>query len=106
MGLKVEQQESSQVVVVPKGKIDVCNSQEFKEELLAVSDQGYSEIVIDFKNVERIDSSGLGKLLAIYKKLRGSNGELRIINVKNDYIKKMFKMINLDQLIKIEGLEK
>lgn len=90
------------VVLKPKGRIDVVNSQNLKQELLDLYNEGISEIIIDFSEISSIDSSGLGKLLLFQKKLKERGGQLKIINVTNDYIQNMFKMIHLDKVIKID----
>lgn len=95
---------SDYATVIPKGQIDITNSGELKEALLALMDEGFNMITLDFTNVNAIDSSGLGKLLLFQNKLRERQGELQIINVHNDYIRKMFSMIYLYKVIKIEGL--
>ncbi len=95
----------NQAVVIPDGRIDITNSQDLKKKLLDIFDEGFDEIVIDFSNISSIDSSGLGKLLLFHKKLKERGGELRIINVGSDYVKKMFSMIHLNKVINIEGLE-
>ena len=92
-------------VVIPQGKIDFSNSQDLKEELLDVYDEGFNEIIIDFSNISSIDSSGLGKILLFHKKLKEREGELKIRNISSDYVKKMFNMIHLDKIINIEGME-
>ena len=58
----------NQVVVKPVGNIDFSNSQELKDELLELFEQDYKKVVMDFSEVESIDSSGLGKLLLFHKK--------------------------------------
>jgi anti-sigma B factor antagonist len=92
------------VIIKPEGRIDVVNSQNLKQELLNLYNEGISEIVIDFSKITSIDSSGLGKLLLFQKKLKERGGELRIINVTNDYIQNMFKMIHLNKVIRIDDM--
>ncbi len=94
----------NKVTIKPVGRIDVVNSQTLKQELLNLYNEGINEIVIDFSNITCIDSSGLGKLLLFQKKLKERGGELRIINVTNDYIQNMFKMIHLNKVINIENM--
>ncbi|WP_211274632.1 STAS domain-containing protein [Anaerobacillus arseniciselenatis] len=95
---------NSKVTLIPEGRIDVVNSQNLKQELLNLYNDGVNEIIIDFSKITSIDSSGLGKLLLFQKKLKERGGELRIINVTNDYIQNMFKMIHLNKVIKIENM--
>lgn len=92
------------VIIKPEGRIDVVNSQNLKQELLNLYNEGINEIVIDFSKITSIDSSGLGKLLIFQKKLKERGGELTIINVTNGYIQNMFKMIQLNKVIKIDNM--
>lgn len=94
----------NKVTIKPEGRIDVVNSQTLKQELLNLFNEGINEIIIDFSKITSIDSSGLGKLLLFQKKLKERGGELSIINVTNDYIQNMFKMIHLNKVIKIENM--
>ncbi|UMZ74489.1 STAS domain-containing protein [Natranaerofaba carboxydovora] len=100
--MKVEKKEDGSVLIIPEGKIDITNSSDLKETLLSVYNEGYDTIIIDFEKVYGIDSSGLGKLLLIQKKLSERNGKLKIINVTSDYVNKMFSMIHLNKVIEIE----
>ena len=99
--MKIKKNEN-EVIVIPEGKIDFSNSEDFKEKLLDVYEEGYNEIIIDFSNISSIDSSGLGKILLFHKKLKDRNGDLKIRNITSDYVKKMFNMIHLDQVVNIE----
>jgi anti-anti-sigma factor len=93
----------NQVVVKPVGNIDFSNSQKLKDKLLELFEQDYKKVVMDFSEVESIDSSGLGKLLLFHKKLKEREGNLVIRNVESDYIKNMFEMIHLNKVIDIEA---
>lgn len=100
--MNVNKEGNTRAILKPEGRIDVVTSQDLKERLLELYNEGYNFIVIDFSEVSSIDSSGLGKLLLFQKKLKERNGSLSIINVKTEYIKNMFKMIHLDKVIDIE----
>ncbi|MGF7186307.1 anti-sigma B factor antagonist [Desulfitispora alkaliphila] len=101
--MKITRKNNNEATITPDGKIDISNSHELKQNLLTLYDEGVSNITIDFTNVISIDSSGLGKLLLFQKKLKERNGELRVVNITSDYVKKMFTMIHLDKVIKIES---
>ena len=93
-----------EVIVIPEGKIDFSNAEDFKENVLNIYNEGYRKIIIDLSNVSTIDSSGLGKILLFHKKLQEKDGELIIRNITSDYVRKMFNMINLDKIINIDGI--
>lgn len=101
--MQVERKGKDDVTIIPNERIDITNSSEFKQLFLTLYDEGYSNITIDFSNVSGIDSSGLGKLLLFQKKLKERQGELRIINISSEYVRKMFNMIHLYKVINIEG---
>lgn len=106
MRMNVMKESNSKAVIKPEGRIDVVTSQDLKDMLLELYNEGFDHIVIDFSLVTSIDSSGLGKLLLFQKKLKERNGGLSVINVTSDYIKNMFQMIHLDKVIDIEYAEK
>lgn len=100
--MQIERKEESAYLIL-EGKIDITNSSELKENLLQIYNEGFDSIIIDFANVYGIDSSGLGKLLLIQKKLSERDGKLKIININSDYVRKMFSMIHLNKVIDIDS---
>lgn len=100
MDIKKEINDGKAIVYL-EGEIDFTNSQDFKNELLKIYDQNIKDVEIDFGRLESIDSSGLGKILLFNKKLEEIDGELKIKNVKSEYIREMFEMIQLNKVIKI-----
>ncbi len=101
--IKVDKNDET-AVVSPEEKIDVSNAKNFKEELITLYEQGFEEIIVDFADVERIQSSGVGALLSFNDKLLKDGGKLKIINVNKDYIKKIFEMTKLHKIIEVEGM--
>lgn len=102
MEAKINLIDDSKVVISPLENIDFSNAHKFKEKLLEVFNDDYKMVIIDFAKVESIDSSGLGKLLLFHKKLKENDKTLIIRNIESDYLKKMFDMIHLNKVIKIE----
>lgn len=89
-------------VVSPGERIDISNSEELKQVLLSLFQQGHQFITLDFEGVDMIDSSGVGKLLLFQKKLRESGGQLKIKNVTSGKIQKLFNILHLEKAITIE----
>jgi anti-anti-sigma factor len=58
-------------------------SYDLKLKLLDLVQEGYTNIVLDFKHVNIIDSIGLGILLKTQQSLRGVNGQLSIENASS-----------------------
>lgn len=91
-------------VVIPPDRVDLTNSHSFKEALQEVYDKGYKIVQVDFSNLYFIDSAGLAQLIVYQKKYKEKGGELKIINMKHAYIRRLFERIDLHTVINIEGL--
>ncbi|MBP6136883.1 MAG: STAS domain-containing protein [Clostridiaceae bacterium] len=57
-------------------------------------------IVLDFKELEYISSSGIRQVVAAYKKAKAMDAEFSVINVGDD-VMEVFKLTNLDKKIHI-----
>jgi len=84
------------------GVIDFKNSDLMEDEVLKLMNKNYKILVIDFDEVESIDSSGIGKLLMLNKKLQSQDRELVLSNVNSDYLKNIFETISLKEIMKFE----
>jgi anti-sigma B factor antagonist len=56
--------------------------------------------VIDFAQTGYIDSSGLGVLVSLSKKIREQGGELRLSSLNED-LRTLFELTKLDTLFRI-----
>lgn len=101
--MKVDYLGKKPVVILPQS-VDLSNSNEFKQVLLSLYQEGHKTILVDFTKLESLDSSGLGKLLLFHKKLKDRGGELKIIKVQNENIRKMLSIIQIHRVINIEGI--
>lgn len=89
--------------IIPDECINLTNAEDLKEEFLKlVEEKNINNIVLDFNRVEKIDSSGLGKLLLFNKIIGEKQGELKIENVESQYVRKVFNMVNLSETMNIE----
>jgi len=72
------------VVVDVEGQLIVGNRQELKQKVLDELERGEKKFLIDFAQTGYIDSSGLGVLVSLSKKIREQGGELRLANLNDD----------------------
>ncbi len=91
------------VVKLPK-KVIIPYSRQFKVTLQSAYDQGYNKIFLDCKDLQMFDTAGISGVAVFQKKLKDRGGELKIINVANDYIKEMFRAIKLNTIVSVEEL--
>jgi anti-sigma B factor antagonist len=91
---------SGVAVLQVEGQLIVGNSQELKELVQTALDQGERRLLIDFSRTGYIDSSGLGALVSISKKIREAGGELRLSGLNED-LRSLFELTKLDTLFAI-----
>src|SRR5687768_411919 len=87
-------------VIDVEGQLIVGNRQELKQKVLEELDKGARKFLIDFSNTGYIDSSGLGVLVSLSKKIREQGGELRLANLNED-LRTLFELTKLDTLFNI-----
>ena len=84
------------------GELDVSTSDKLKEYLHKLADQEMLDMKINLENLEYIDSTGLGVMIGVLKKLKVGNKEIYIINPRNN-VRKIFNITGLDKIFKLEG---
>ena len=82
------------------GQLIVGNRQELKTLVQDGLDRGERKFLIDCSRTGYIDSSGLGALVTLSKKVRESNGDLRIAGLNED-LRALFELTKLDTLFHI-----
>lgn len=73
------------------GKLMFSDNQRFKDIIAILRNHDVSSIILDFKQVEFIDSAGLGMLLMAREEATNANKELVLSNPQGQ-VKKMFEI--------------
>ena len=89
-------------VFLPKGDLDIYNSKEFKNQVTNKFNEKNQDILIDGKDLDYLDSTGLGALISILKTVKDTNYKIYIENIKPN-IRKLFYITELDKLFIIRG---
>jgi len=99
MAFTVRKQGGVQVIDVD-GQLIVGNRQDLKQRVLDALEAGDRKFLIDFTRTGYIDSSGLGVLVSLSKKIRDEGGDLRLAGLNED-LKTLFELTKLDTLFAI-----
>lgn len=86
--------------VEPTGILDGMRAAEFRQEITEYVEQGAKVILIDFKEVTFMDSSGLGALVLSLKTIRNNSARMYICSV-NEQIKMLFELTSMDRVFDI-----
>jgi anti-sigma B factor antagonist len=63
-------------------------------------DEGQKNFIFNFNDCNFIDSTGLGALVAVYKKCAEKNGSIKLKGLKPE-VEKLFKLTRLDKVFEI-----
>lgn len=88
------------VCVAVEGEVDVATAPKLKEILYDLIAAGNYDLVLDFKKVRYIDSTGMGVLVGALKRVREHDGRILLI-CTNVRIQKLFTITGLSRVFDI-----
>ena len=88
------------VLVTLAGSIYVEEAAQIRESLIGYIDRGHKTFIVDLGNVDYIDSSGLGTLVAIQKRALQNGGSVIIKGMKG-LVKDLFELTRLTKVFEI-----
>lgn len=90
----------NQVKANIKGAITEADSEQLNIAFTELREASENKVVIDLKHVPTISSSGIGKLIALYRRLREQRKDFEINGI-HENLHTLFTSIHLDKLFKI-----
>ena len=72
-----------------------------RQKLLNHIDKGHNRFVVNLSNVDYIDSSGLGVLVAIHKRSLQHGGSVAISGLKGT-VKELFELTRLNKVFEVQ----
>lgn len=85
------------------GEIDHHCARGIREEIDETAQRAMPrELILDFRDVTFMDSSGIGLVMGRYSLMQELGGELRVVNLST-HIRKVMKLAGLDRLAVIEN---
>ncbi len=91
---------AGRTVVTVDGEIDCYTSPALREQLLTLIRAGHHHLVLDLDQVEFLDSTGLGVLVGMLKRVRNHDGTLDLV-CSQDRILKIFRITGLHHVFPI-----
>lgn len=84
-------------VIEPTGILDSTQAEGFRQTVDDALSEGCRTILIDLKNITFIDSSGLGSLVMVLKKVRAADCKMYICSI-NDQVRMLFDLTGMDRV--------
>lgn len=99
MAFETREEGSFTVILVDESRLDASIAESFKVYLFDQIESGKDKLVVDLSPVRFMDSSGLGALVAGFKKTRGS-GSFTLASAQ-PAVKDLFDLTSMDKLFKL-----
>ena len=97
--MKVEEKGNFLILKIEEKKLGVENIVNVKKSIIeAMDNTSKNHVVLDFSQIEYLDSSGMGMLLSLQKKSQGK--ELRLYGLTSTVLN-LLKLTKLDTIFKI-----
>lgn len=91
--------DGAEATVVASGEIDLASSPDLRRELRALLDDGVRRIVLDLGAVTFVDSSGLGVLVGVLKRINEGDGDGSLeIRGLNGPVRRVFEITGLHEV--------
>jgi anti-sigma B factor antagonist len=89
-------------VVEVAGELDLYTAPNFRESVLdAAGDQDPPKVIVDFRSLGFIDSSGLGAIVACLKHLRERGGDLALSAPEGSGLRRLLDLTGLDRVLTV-----
>ena len=89
-------------VVAISGQVDLATAPALKERMLELVTTGHEHLVCDLTATEFLDSTALGALVSVHKRLRLRGGEMRLV-CTSPSILKVFDITGLNRVFPIHA---
>jgi len=94
--------QNTKTILRVHGELDCISAQDLRPELDRLVSDGRQEIMVDLSELKLIDSSGVGALVGLYKRVRAGGGAVRFVGVKEQPLV-IFKLLRLDQVFELQS---
>ena len=99
-------EEGKTLKAVLTGEIDHHSAQSLREQIdEKIASSCPRRLILDFKGISFMDSSGIGLVMGRYNTMQTYGGEVEVIHL-NDHFYKIMKLSGLEQVVTIRQGEK
>jgi anti-sigma B factor antagonist len=92
--------ENGAAMLCVRGELDALSCPELRAVLDTVAAMGKCTVTVDLSELRLIDSSGVGVMVALYKRVRANGGEVKFVGVTAQPLV-IFKLLRLDRAFEL-----
>lgn len=88
------------IVFTLSGSLDIGTVSTMRADLDTLLSTGQHKVLFDLYDLEQIDSSGIGAIIALFKRVRANRGEVKIARLIGQP-REIFSLLRLDRVFEI-----
>ncbi len=92
--------EGDMVIAAVAGRLDAVRVPTIAPEATGLPDNGATKMVLDLSRLDWIDSSGVGMLVTIYKKVKANGGRVNVAFLQRQPTE-IFRLLRLEAAFKV-----
>ncbi|GAA3386789.1 STAS domain-containing protein [Cryptosporangium minutisporangium] len=82
------------------GEVDMATTPQLRDELLGLVDEGHRHLVLDVSGVPFLDSTGLGVLMEVHRRLRDNDGAVALVGARPALVR-LLTITNLSRALPV-----
>lgn len=94
------EQDGDVTVLHIRGELDALSCSDLRPVLDAIVDDGKPSVRVNLSELRLIDSSGVGVIVSLYKRVRANGGEVRFVGVTAQPLV-IFRLLRLDRAFEL-----
>lgn len=98
MELSTDTVDGAVTVLTVSGDVDMSTAPQLEQQLAELADGGARQIVVDLSSVDFLDSSALGVLVGLHKRLAAEQGTIKLV-CGHPRIERIFAITRLTEVI-------
>ena len=87
-------------IVQPSGILDGSTTNKLRREIIDLVENGANVILVDLQEVNLMNSSGIGALVATFKAIHAANAQMYLCSL-NEQLQMIFKLTKMEKVFKI-----
>lgn len=98
--VKIIRQEGTAAIIELTGEVDLHHTPAVHKALLVMCQDKPHQLVIDMTEVSYLDSSGIGVLVEVFRRVNGYEGQFKLAGV-TQRVRSVFEITRLDKFFKM-----
>jgi len=89
-----------ETVLAIEGTLDAVTASELRTVVDEIVNEARKEVTLDLSALRLIDSSGVGVIVSLFKRVRAHGGQVRIVGLR-DQPRAIFRLLRLDRVFPV-----